>query len=178
MVSPRSQRPIDFEETSSSPASSSWLSRRRSRAFRMSLPVTITPECRDTNGHWRTHLTRVTVFPVHPALRLIVPAQLVFVQHRERVSLTVLTVRTLRDTMRTMQGRHVNGRDLRDIREQQKMLRPKLAELSGVSVSWIKYIEINSRQPSGKTVFALAKALKVDIAAFTTDLDAQQRRAA
>lgn len=80
--------------------------------------------------------------------------------------------------MRRMQGRHVNGRDLRDLREQRKLLRPELAALSGVSVSWIKYIELNGRQPSGRTVFALAKALKVDITAFTTDLDAQQRHAA
>jgi transcriptional regulator with XRE-family HTH domain len=77
-----------------------------------------------------------------------------------------------------MQGRHVNGRDLRDIREQQGINRPKLSQLSGVSVSWIKYIEINGRQPRAGAAFALAKALKVDIAAFTTDLDAQQRRAA
>lgn len=75
-----------------------------------------------------------------------------------------------------MQGRQVNGRDLRDIREQRKLLRPELAALSGVSVSWIKYIELNGRQPSGRTVFAIAKALNVDIAAFTTDLD--ERRAA
>jgi transcriptional regulator with XRE-family HTH domain len=78
--------------------------------------------------------------------------------------------------MRIMQGRHVNGRDLRDIREQRSLMRPELAALSGVSVSWIKYIELNDRQPSGRTVFALARALDVDIAAFTTDLD--ERRAA
>lgn len=70
----------------------------------------------------------------------------------------------------------MNGRDLRDIREQRKLLRPELAALSGVSVSWIKYIELNGRQPSGRTVFAIAKALNVDIGAFTTDLD--ERRAA
>lgn len=80
--------------------------------------------------------------------------------------------------MSAMQGRQVNGRDLRDIREQRKLLRPELAALSGISVSWIKYIEISGRQPSGRTVFALAEALDVDIAAFTTDLDTQERRAA
>jgi transcriptional regulator with XRE-family HTH domain len=72
-----------------------------------------------------------------------------------------------------MQGRHVDGRELRDIRERQGLMRPELAKLSGVSLSWIKYVELNGRQPSGRTVFALAKALKVDISAFTTDLDSR-----
>lgn len=67
-----------------------------------------------------------------------------------------------------MHGRHVSGESLRDIRERQGLFRAELARRSGVSLAWIKYIELDGRQPSGIVVYKLAKALKVDIDAFTT----------
>jgi transcriptional regulator with XRE-family HTH domain len=67
-----------------------------------------------------------------------------------------------------MQGRHIDGKVLRDIRERQGLQRPELARLSGVSLSWIKYIELEGRQPSGVKAYALAQALNIDINAFST----------
>lgn len=66
-----------------------------------------------------------------------------------------------------MQGRHVDGKKLRDIRERQGLMRPQLAALSGVSLSWIKYIELEGKQPSGIKAYALARALKVDVEEFS-----------
>lgn len=77
-----------------------------------------------------------------------------------------------------MQGRYVNGAKLRDIRERQGLRRPELAKASGISLSYIKYIELEGRQPSGVVAHALARALKVNISAFTQPLNDDRAGAA
>lgn len=69
-----------------------------------------------------------------------------------------------------MIDRHVDGKKLREIRERLGLKRGELAEKSGVSLSWIKYIELENRQPSGIKGYALADALDVDISAFTREV--------
>lgn len=70
-----------------------------------------------------------------------------------------------------MIDRHVDGKKLREIRERLGLNRGELAEKSGVSLSWIKYIELEDRQPSGIKGYALARALEVDISAFSYEVE-------
>jgi transcriptional regulator with XRE-family HTH domain len=64
-----------------------------------------------------------------------------------------------------------------DLREKLGVTRPQLVERSGVSLSWLKYIELQHRQPSGLVAYAIAKALNVNIDTFTTPLTSTKRAA-
>lgn len=66
-----------------------------------------------------------------------------------------------------MDGRKVLGRRIREIRESRKMSLLDLARSSGVSYSYLKYIETSGRQPSGVIVHKIADALQVDIREIT-----------
>lgn len=77
-----------------------------------------------------------------------------------------------------MQGRHVSGHHLRALREKRGINRTKLARLSGVSLAWLKCLELEGRQPSGIKVWAIARALDVDIDAFTSPVDDSEADAA
>lgn len=73
-----------------------------------------------------------------------------------------------------MHGRHVDGAALRTLREMKGFTRTKLVRLSGVSLSWLKAIEMDGRQPSGVKAYALAQTLGVHVDAFTTPLVREQ----
>ena len=70
-----------------------------------------------------------------------------------------------------MHGRHVDGSAIRSIREKQGLSRKRLHELSGVAYSWLKAIELEGRQPSGLKVWAIARALNVNIDEFSRLLE-------
>lgn len=67
-----------------------------------------------------------------------------------------------------MQGRVVHGATLRDLRERAGLRRTELAREAQVSLAWLKYVELEGRQPSGRIVYKLARALSVDIDEFTS----------
>jgi len=55
------------------------------------------------------------------------------------------------------------GRRLRDIRESQGLTQNKLAEADGLTPQAITQIETGKRQPSGSTLIALARGLRLSI---------------
>lgn len=71
-----------------------------------------------------------------------------------------------------MQGRHVQGEVLRNIRERRGLMRTELARRSRVSLSLIKLIELQGHQPSAPKAQLLADALGVNLDEFST-LDEQ-----
>lgn len=50
---------------------------------------------------------------------------------------------------------------LRNIRDERKLTREKLAELAELDTTFIYFLETGRRQPSLKTVFLLARAFKI-----------------
>ena len=78
-----------------------------------------------------------------------------------------------------MEGRHVDGRAIRALREQQGYRQVEFADKANVSIRYLKYIEglvsrphELTRQPSIVVVYRIARALDVDIDAFSTPTDA------
>jgi transcriptional regulator with XRE-family HTH domain len=71
-----------------------------------------------------------------------------------------------------MDGKQVQGKRIREIREEKLMTLLELARLSGVSYAYLKDIETKGRQPSGIIVHRIREALNVPLAEFTHDLPA------
>lgn len=70
-----------------------------------------------------------------------------------------------------MRGHTVHGDQLRTIRESKAMSRADLVKASGVSLSYLKHIELDGYQPSDRIVRDLAEGLQVDPSAFCTPTD-------
>lgn len=49
------------------------------------------------------------------------------------------------------------------LRKKENLSQAKLSELSGVSISYIKKLELKQQNPSVETLEKIAKALRVDI---------------
>lgn len=67
-----------------------------------------------------------------------------------------------------MDGKLVLGRRIREIRESQKTTLVEFSDRSGVSYAYLKAIETQGRQPSGRIVHMIGDALGVDIEEFTS----------
>jgi transcriptional regulator with XRE-family HTH domain len=67
-----------------------------------------------------------------------------------------------------MSAEHFAGR-LRELREAAGLTQPQLAERAGLSKAGVADLEQGRREPSWKTVLALAAALNVDSTAFTQE---------
>ncbi len=67
-----------------------------------------------------------------------------------------------------MDGHTVHGDKIRAIREKKLMSLRDLATKSGVSYSYLKYIEGDGRQPTGVIAHKIAKGLTCKITDFTT----------
>lgn len=67
-----------------------------------------------------------------------------------------------------MDGKQVLGRRIREIRESQHTTLVEFSERSGVSYAYLKDIETQGRQPSGRIVHMIADALGVDFEEFTS----------
>lgn len=77
-----------------------------------------------------------------------------------------------------MEGRHVDGRAIRTLREKQGLFKTELAKKAGISVRYLKDIEglvgrpnEPTRQPSAVVATRIALALGVDIHEFSSDRD-------
>lgn len=55
------------------------------------------------------------------------------------------------------------GRKIQRIRKERELTQEKLAEIVGVSTTWIGYIETGYRRPSLKMVYKIANALGVKV---------------
>lgn len=71
-----------------------------------------------------------------------------------------------------MRDRVVDGATLREIRKARGLTQTKLAELAGVSLSYIKYVETGTSQPSDPYANVIAEALGCAVEAFSTPKEA------
>lgn len=77
-----------------------------------------------------------------------------------------LTDRPLPATISHMYTPRYDGTRIRNLRERRGLHRTELARLTGISVSWLKYVEDNrrnGRELSAPLAHVIADALEVDI---------------
>lgn len=58
----------------------------------------------------------------------------------------------------------VDGQRIRVLRESRGIRQGQLAEDAGITAFYLRTIELHGQQPSGVVLYALARALRVDVA--------------